>query len=251
MTRLNIVIPMAGDGTRFRSAGYTVPKPFIDIRAGHSMIGAVLENLWIPGARFVLLVRAAHLHWEPGRRLLEHLGNRFDIEVVPVRDLTDGAARTVLLAEPSLAPGDPLVIANSDQLVDTGLRQFIDDAETRQLDGSIMVFDDPTRNPKWSYARIDGDGYVQETREKTAISSLASVGLYYFAQAQRFVDSARKMITANDRHNGEFYVCPVYNHALLQGDRVGIFEIPAAAMHGLGTPEDLRLYQREYSERAV
>ena len=47
------------------------------------------------------------------------------------------------------------------------------------------------------------------------------------------------MMAANDRVNGEFYTCPVYNYMIRNGARIGVYEVPMDAMAGLGTPDDL------------
>jgi dTDP-glucose pyrophosphorylase len=126
--------------------------------------------------------------------------------------------------------------------VDFDLRRFVADCRDRRLDGSILVFRDPERNPKWSFARLGSDGLVAEVAEKRPISELATVGIYLFSTGGLFLRSVIDMIALNDRVNNEFYTCPSYNHAIRGGVRIGVFEVPAATMHGLGTPEDLDRY---------
>jgi len=116
------------------------------------------------------------------------------------------------------------------------------DCFDRGLDGSILVFRDPEMNPKWSFARLNDDGTVAEVAEKQPISDLATVGIYFFRRGADFVRAAIDMIAHGDRVNNEFYTCPVYNYAIKNGLKIGVYEIPMAAMHGLGTPEDLQSY---------
>src|SRR3546814_764108 len=153
--------------------------------------------------------------------------------------MTEGTACTLLHARNEVAENAPLMIANCDQIVDFDCADFVTDCFSRDLDGSILVFREPDRNPKWSYARPDDRGIVVEVAEKRPISDLATVGIYLFRNARLFIDSAIDMISRNDRVNNEFYTCPVYNYAIRAGARIGIYEIPRTAMHGLGTPEDL------------
>ncbi len=237
--RTTVVIPMAGLGSRFSKAGYDKPKPFIDV-AGEPMIARVMDNLKVPGARFVLIARREHLEQEP--ETVRALLARGDVDFLPIDLVTEGAACTVLTARKLWDPNAPLLIANCDQIVDFDCSEYVADAITRRLDGSILVFRDPTRDVKWSFARLTGDGLVDEVREKVAISDLATVGLYYFAKAGEFAASALDMIVRNDRVNNEFYVCPVYNYAIADGARVGVFEVSQDAMHGIGTPEDLTAF---------
>lgn len=237
-TKINIVIPMAGEGSRFAAAGYKKPKPFIDV-AGAPMIARVIENLAFDGARYVLIARREHADREP--ELVAELSARDDLEFVFIDALTEGTACTVLEAEPALDPDLPMLVANSDQLVAGGIRAMIDEAMSQALDGSIMVFPSPP-DPKWSYARLGGDGFVAEVAEKVPISDLATVGIYYFGSAAGYAAAARDMIAADDRVNNEFYTCPVYNYVIARGGKVGVHHIDADAMTGLGTPEDLEAY---------
>lgn len=236
---VTVIIPMAGAGARFSAAGYTVPKPLIDV-AGRPMIRRVLDNLAPAARRWVLLVREDHR--VAAEQALRPLLDTADIQFVTVDRQTEGAACTVLLARRQLDPDEPMMIANSDQLVDFDAAAYVEDCRRRRLDASVLVFRDRERNPKWSFVRLGDSGLVAEAREKVAISDLATVGLYLFRRAGDFVNAAVDMIARNDRTNNEFYVCPSFNYLVGSGGRVGVFEVPAAAMHGLGTPEDLQRY---------
>lgn len=242
---LQIVVPMAGLGSRFSNVGYDKPKPFIDV-LGKTMIERVLDNLKVEGARYILLARKEHMEAEPD--LVRQLTARGDVTFVAVDKVTEGAACTIALARPALDRNAPVLIANCDQIVDFDCSTYIRDAQARRLHGSILVFRDKTRDPKWSFAKVGGNGLVTEVREKIAISDLATVGLYYFASAQLFFDAALDMIALNDRVNNEFYVCPVYNYSVREGQKVGVFEVEATAMHGIGTPNDLNDYIRLISQ---
>jgi dTDP-glucose pyrophosphorylase len=238
---VNVVIPMAGQGSRFAKAGYTKPKPFIDV-AGHTMIETVMDNLALEGARYILIARKDHIEAEAeaASRLLA----RGDVDIITLDSLTEGTACTVLHARALIDNSAPLLIANCDQVVDFACGAFVSDCLDRDLDGSILCFRDGARDPKWSFAKTDAKGLVTEVAEKVAISDLATVGLYLFREGADFVAGAVDMIVRNERVNGEFYTCPVYNHLIRKGGRIGVHEIDAGAMHGLGVPEDLMAYLR-------
>lgn len=237
MANINIVIPMAGEGSRFIKAGYDAPKPFIDV-GGKPMIERVLENLRIEGSRFILIARSSHLDQE--KDSVERLKREYNATFLTVDRLTEGAACTILFAVRLINNDEPLLLANSDQLVDFAIKDFIDDAVKRNLDGSILTF--YATHEKWSYAKTNKEGFVTEVREKKPISIHATVGIYYFKKGNEFVNSAVSMIARNDRVNNEFYTAPAYNYAIRGGARVGIYEIKGEHMHGLGTPEDLKEY---------
>lgn len=237
---VNIVIPAAGEGSRFAKAGYSVPKPFIDV-LGKPMIRKVMENVAVRDARFTLLLRQDHISEYSDIFPPE---GRDNATIVPVAKLTEGTACTLLLARKYFDLNCPLLVANSDQLVDFDCQDFVDDARRRHLDGSILVFRDEQRNPKWSFAAVDANAYVTEVAEKKPISDLATVGIYLFMNGTEFVRSAADMLANNDRVNGEFYTCPVYNYMIRNGAKIGVYEVHPSAMSGLGTPEDLNDYLR-------
>ncbi|MFT3908102.1 MAG: glycosyltransferase family 2 protein [Ferruginibacter sp.] len=236
---INIVIPMAGEGSRFVKAGYEKPKPFIDVD-GKPMIERVMENLHYNDAKFILIARKADLAKE--NVLVSQLQSRYNVVFIGIDKLTEGTACTVLFARNYINNDEPLLIANSDQLVDISIPGFINDCFNRKLDGSILTFTDAERNPKWSFAKPDEKGLVIEVQEKKAISEFATVGIYLFSKGKDFVNAAIDMIINNDRVNNEFYTCPTYNYSIKNGSAIGYFNIEASQMHGLGTPEDLTKY---------
>ena len=236
---MNIVIPMAGEGSRFVKAGFLKPKPFIDV-LGCPMIIRVIKNLYSPGARIYLLARKDHMERE--KALVKQIEEQYDALFIPIDTLTEGTVCTVLHARQYINNTDSLLIANSDQLIDINIAEFINDCKNRKLDGSIMTFIDDERNPKWSFAKINENALVTEVKEKVAISKYATVGIYLFSKGYQFVDAAIDMIISNDRVNNEFYTCPTYNYAIRKGAKIGIYNITPSQMHGLGTPEDLSMY---------
>ncbi len=236
---INVVIPMAGKGSRFLKDGYKNPKPFIDV-AGKPMVARVIENLHHPDAHYILIGRSQHLQQEA--ELVKQLSSSYNASFIGIDTVTEGTACTVLFAREFVNNNVPLLIANSDQLVDTSVKQFIDDCLQKKLDGSILTFTDNERNPKWSFARLNDAGLVIEVQEKKAISEFATVGIYFFTQGRYFVNGAIDMIINNDRVNNEFYTCPVYNYLIKEGRKIGIYNITHNQMHGLGTPDDLNKY---------
>lgn len=236
MKSINVVIPMAGLGSRFADAGYSKPKPFIDVN-GKPMIVRVLENLKIPNANYILIGRNEHLLKEA--ELVRQIENEYSATFIGIDKLTEGTACTVLFARKYINNDSPLLIANSDQIVDFDVNDYLEDSFNRNLSGSILVFQDSTKNPKWSFAKLDLNEKVIEVKEKKPISDLATVGIYLFTKGSEFVNGAVDMIINNDRVNNEFYTCPVYNYLIQENLNVGVFKITEEAMHGLGTPDDL------------
>jgi UDP-N-acetylglucosamine diphosphorylase / glucose-1-phosphate thymidylyltransferase / UDP-N-acetylgalactosamine diphosphorylase / glucosamine-1-phosphate N-acetyltransferase / galactosamine-1-phosphate N-acetyltransferase len=236
---INIVIPMAGMGSRFQKEGYAKPKPFIDVN-GKPMICRVIDNLYYPNATYYLIARKEHMEAE--QELVKEIETNYNAKFIAIDKLTEGTACTVLFARDVINNDIPLLIANSDQIVDCDIKEFIDDCLQNKKDGSILTFIDEELNPKWSFAKLDENNNVIEVKEKEAISKYATVGIYLFSKGNTFVNSAVDMIINNDRVNNEFYTCPVYNYAINEGKVIAIYNIDSQAMHGIGTPEDLQQY---------
>lgn len=245
---LNIVIPMAGKGSRFQEAGYAFPKPLIDIN-GETMIEVVIRNLRPQCEhKFVFICQREHYEKYDLHNVLKNATNN-NFEVVLLNGITQGAACTVLTATQHINNDDDLIIANSDQFIEFNINDFIGEARKGNKDGLIMTF--KASHPKWSYARVDNSGKVLEVAEKKVISDKATVGIYYFKKGSDFVEGAQAMIHKNIRHNNEFYVCPVFNELVLKGEKIYIYNIDAEKMHGLGTPEDLDVFLRKIEEGKI
>jgi len=231
---------MAGAGSRFATEGYTDPKPLIPIH-GVPMIQVVIDNLRPPKPhRFIFICQKVHVAkydlrsklstWAPG------------CSVIEIDGLTEGAACTVLAAKDLIDNDVPLMIANSDQYVDTSMTTYLDALNSGDLDGLIMTMQ--ASDPKWSYVGLDDARLVTRVVEKQVISDEATVGIYNFRYGSDFVRAAESMISKNERVNNEFYVAPTYNQLIAEGQRIGIFNVGSveAGMYGLGTPDDLRSF---------
>ena len=238
--KMNILIPMAGAGSRFEKAGYTFPKPLIDVR-GKPMIQWVVENLNIE-AKYIFIVQKNHFE----KYNLKDTLNNFcpNNEIVQVEGITEGAVCTTLLAKQYIDNNESLIIANSDQFVEWNNEEFIYTSTTAELDGNILTF--KSTHPKWSYVKLNELGYVTEVAEKRPISEVATVGIYYWRRGSDYVKYAEQMIEKNIRINNEFYVCPVFNEAIMDGKRIRTFNIEK--MWGLGTPEDLENFLKNYEK---
>ena len=234
---LNIVVPMAGRGSRFANAGYMLPKPLIQIY-GHPMIEYVINNIRpAQEHRFIFICQQEHLEQYNLQAELQRMAP--GCAVVTVDHITDGAACTVLLAQQYKDNDDSMMIANSDQYVDTDINEYL--AAMKDYDGLIMTM--PANHPKWSYIRYDQNGFVTLVREKEVISDQATVGIYNYKHGKNFVKYAKQMIQKNIRVNGEFYVAPVYNEMIEAGMKL-VYKDVGIKMHGLGTPEDLEAFMQ-------
>lgn len=222
---LTVLIPCAGNGSRFAQAGYILPKPLVDV-AGKPMLRRVMDNL-APTCdhRFVIVSRLG----SPVRKCL----GRGDV-AVHLRQPTDGAVATILMARDYLM--GPLLLANCDQLGDFHADDLI--AAADGADGAIVTF--PSGKDHHSYVRTDASGTITEIAEKRVISNQAVTGVYYFHDGAAFAAHADAVVRGNIRWGGEFYVSTVIERMVEAGIRVRTLDA-ASAM--LGTPEELQLFE--------
>ncbi|HEU0117628.1 MAG TPA: glycosyltransferase family 2 protein [Alphaproteobacteria bacterium] len=239
---LNIVVPMAGSGIRFAEVGYKDPKPLIPVH-GVPMIRWVIENLRpsMPH-RYIFICQRAHVSaygleeklkaWAPCCVLIQLDG------------VTEGAACTVLTAREYIDNNDPMMIANSDQYADVDMDTYLAEMDKQNLGALIMTLKVPPNDARWSFVGFDSKGNVDRVVEKETISDEATVGIYNYRHGKDFVKAAEAMIAANLRVKGEFYVAPVFNQLIAQGQRIGVYNIgsPGKGMYGMGTPPDLEAF---------
>jgi dTDP-glucose pyrophosphorylase len=232
---LNIIIPMAGLGSRFPRSQYPT-KPLIDVK-GKPMIIQAVESLDLNG-RYYFVIRKDRSVEE----IKQRINGIVDSTFIEIDHITEGPAITALMCSDLMDKNDELVIANCDQIMEWNSKLFLHNA--RLYDGCIVTYHSDT--PKNSYARLDRNGCVVELKEKEVISNVSLNGIHYWRRAQYFIDSANEMIEANDRApNNEFYVAPTYNYMIKQGLTVGIFHIPNEQHNAVGTPEDLDTYLKK------
>jgi len=232
--KLNVLIPMAGAGSRFAQAGYTFPKPLIDIN-GKPMIQVVTDNLGLE-ANYIFVVQKEHREKYNLDTMLKLITP--NCTIIETSGITEGAACTALLAKEYIDNDAPLFFANSDQFVEWDPIEFMYSMQEKNADGGMVIF--KATHPKWSFAKLNENGFVTEVAEKKPISDNATVGYYYWKKGSDFVKYAEQMIEKDIRVNNEFYVCPVFNEAI--GDGKEIRTYTASGMWGLGTPEDLETF---------
>jgi NDP-sugar pyrophosphorylase family protein len=236
---MNIVVPMAGLGSRFRQAGYDRPKPLIPVE-GRPMYSWAVESLPLDrGEKLIFILLRSQPEFGELRADIFRRYSRYNVEVLDVPALTAGQSETVMRAEGLIDNDAPLLIHNADTAFEIA-PGWVDRAGEEKLDGALLVF--PSTEKRWSYSRADGAGWVREVREKEPISPWASTGTYWFGRGRDFVRLARRQAAAQSREKGEFYVGPLYNELIAEGGRVRNFEIERLMC--FGTPEDLDAFLR-------
>jgi HAD superfamily hydrolase (TIGR01509 family) len=241
---IQVVIPMAGEGSRFQKAGYTVPKPFIDIRGKH-MIQWVIDNVLSTKYKLEFFFLCREKHLEANSMSFLNLQN-LSYTIVPVKELTEGAACTVLLAKNLLNPELPLVIVNSDQYLEWNVDSFYTSLLNPTYSGVISTFYSPDpSDTKWSFVELYQNTLITKVAEKVWLGPNATTGIYGWKCASDFILYAEKMIEKNIRVNNEFYICPVYNEAIQDSKKIRLFE--CKKLWGLGVPDDLEYFLKHFN----
>jgi HAD superfamily hydrolase (TIGR01509 family) len=242
--RLNILIPMAGLGSRFEREGYKLPKPLIEVDTDTPMIKKVVDNINCNPytCRYIFVVQKSHYE----KYCLNYILNLIapGCIIVQTEGLTQGAACTSLLAEKYIDNDDHLLFANSDQILEWDVNEFLYSMISNQIDGGISTF--TATDSKWSYAKLDeNNNYVTEVAEKRVISNKATTGIYFWTKGSDFVKYAKQMISDDSKRvNNEFYVCPIFNEMIKDNKKIKIFDVKK--MWGIGTPSDLNFYKEFY-----
>jgi len=235
MSGIQLLIPMAGLGTRFTSAGYTIPKPLLPI-GSRTMIELVIHNLDGIDVSRIAIVALADSRNSQLDELLKRYEGRLTIKYIST--VSGGPAETCSLIFDQLELDEPLFIANSDQYLDFDFASSFASLKNEGVSGAIWAMRD--NHPKWSYVKVDKFSMATEVKEKEVISDLATCGVYGFNKAKDFIEGYHKMVAMGDKTNGEYYVAPVYNYLISEGKKIKVIDLGKVSevMHGLGTPED-------------
>lgn len=235
---MNIVITMAGAGSRFSKAGYKIPKPLIHVK-GVPMYRYSTRSLPLELAdRIVFVVHRDSWTEQIEKDIKENFSNK-NVEIVQLDDITRGQAETLLKAAPYLNHARPTLVHNADSAVTLNKLGLVE--RLREADGVLVTFE--ATDPRYSYARVDNAGNVVEVREKRVISTHASTGTYYFKSTVQMIRLLQKTIDCNELERGEFYIAPVYNKMISAGMNVRIEQ--SLAYNCYGTPEELLAFENQ------
>ena len=239
---MNIIITMAGLGSRFQKAGYKKPKFMIKVKGKTlfewSMLSLTDFNKQ-PDVKYVFIVRKECKAHDFIIENMKKFG-KFDIKIIEIDQLTDGQATTAMLAEPYWATDEEMIIYNIDTYIEPDIMRYSDISG----DGFIPCFNAP--GDHWSFVKLDQNGNAIEVREKQRISDNCTVGLYYFKSCQLYKTIYNEYYSgSNNLENGEKYIAPLYNYMISKGLSVRIGIIPSKSVHVLGTPEEVETFKKE------
>lgn len=234
---MNIVIPMAGEGQRFKEAGINTPKPLIRVK-GKTLLQWSVDSLPLEMAGKIIFVMLKK-HEEEHRisHFIKQAYGNYDTEFVFLEDVTGGQAETVLKAKPYIREDSSLLIFNIDTYFYSG--SLGEKLKASRHDGVLGAFH--SKSSKYSFAKLNDEGYVEKVAEKQPISEYALTGLYHFSNAKDFIWAAERAIKNQDSVKGEYYVAPLYNYLIEKGRK---FILDMCQKHYiLGTPEELDTFK--------
>lgn len=240
---INIVIPMLGNNKFENNVEYQYPKPIIDIN-NKPLIERSLDSLrMIPGEkRFIFIVNTADCQLYSLDNILRLVAEPTS-EIIRLEKETGGAVCSTLMSIDYIDNNDPLIVVNSDQIIDYNLDKIMNDFVNRDLDAGVICFD--SVYPKWSYIRIDDDDTVIETSEKRPISRNAIAGFYYFKKGGLFVSSAMRTIERDASIDGQYYLSSTLNELILDGRKIGYYRIPNSDYYNFHSPQILKEYEKK------
>ena len=234
---INILLPSMGAATFFKDSFF--PKPLIEI-GDVTILELVIDNYKNVRERQLIYVvleeDCNRFHLDRSVKLLEK-----DAIVIPLKNQTAGALCTTLLAIDYIDNENPLIIANSDQIIDVDYNRVIETFIEQDADAGIITF--PSIHPRWSYVKMENDEVI-EVAEKKPLSNKAIAGFYYYRQGCDFVEAAKQAILKQNSLNGQYFVSASYNELILKGKKVVVHDISKEQYHSFYSPEKVKEYEK-------
>ena len=254
---MNILFPIAGLGTRFKSDGYLDPKPFIDFK-GKSIIEWSLSSINLPGKYYIIVNGLEKKYTD---QLIEIADKYYlDLQIIDIGHSTRGQAETCLLALETgkIDLNEQLVITNCDQYTPWNPNKFLKFLKENDCDGLVSTYSHADvvvgKEGRYSYIELDETGYGARFAEKIAISPWALNGIYYWKNANLFVESAKKLMH-DDSDAGwtsgklscvkEKYVSLTYNYLIKDGYKIKNYHMENDDFVSLGSPNEIILNLRQ------
>ncbi len=234
---VNILIPAMGESNFFKD--YYYPKFMLDVD-GKTVLERVIENFGCIPDRHMLFVlnreECNRFHVDQSIKIL----TEEESSIIILKNRTGGALCTCMLAIGEIDSEMPLIIANSDQIIDIDYQEVLSRFEDRGLDAGVITF--PSIHPRWSYVRLEED-YVVEAAEKRPLSNHAIAGFYYYRQGSDFIEGAKRVILKGNSQEGKYYISASLNELILMNKRVGCYEIEKQQYHSFYSPDHIKQYR--------
>lgn len=232
----NILIPSMGNSTFFKDSFF--PKSLTEIK-GKTMLETVIDNYaGLNPKRFIFVFddkECCKFHLDSSAKLLSP-----SCTVIRLKGQTKGALCTCLMAVDYINDDTPLVIANSDQIIDIDYNAVLQRFAKEMADAGVITF--PSVHPRWSYAKKQV-GEIVEVAEKRPLSKDAIAGFYYYRKGADFIDCAKRSLMKGSCLNGQFYISASINELILVGKKIGYYPIRKEQYHPFYSPEKIKEYE--------
>lgn len=239
MRCLHIIMPMAGEGSRFLREGWKTPKPLIKLH-GKELFLRAIGSITIPDVpiKYSFIVRKEHIvKYNIDKEIKKILP---DANIFFVEQTTRGAVETCLFAKNVIDRDDSIVVMDCDlEFRSTSYNEYIKkvlSSPIENVEGGILASFESS-DPKYSYAEVDNNNNVIRTAEKNVISNHALCGSYFFSKSDSFLKAAEMMLKSDKHESKEFYVSLLFNSLLNNGEKVKLATMEK--YYSYGTPEEL------------
>lgn len=242
MRPLHIIMPMAGEGNRFKKEGWTVPKPLIHLNGQplfkHAISSVRADDIHL---KYSFVVRKEHIEeYQIAQTIKSYVP---DANIFSVEKTTRGAVETCLMAESVIADSDAVIVMDCDLEFHSEsfmkiIREMLQQPYSEATGGVLVSFD--SDDPRYSYAALNEEGFVIRTAEKEVISNHALCGAYFFSNGKRFKQIAHQLLEEPVFTKPEYYISLLYNYLLADGETVRLSQLDE--YYSYGTPEELKQY---------
>lgn len=239
---------MAGIGSRFMDYGFTKNKYLLplDIVCTPMIEKAILSlNISVP-CKYLFIIREEHGEDTEIRNILKEIcmRNKLTYDITSVSYLTEGPAATVASAINMIDLESPLIVSNSDQVLDWNFNDFLNTCKNYQ--GCVLTYQPnyPLKigdKDKHSFIKLDDNNNIIQVAEKIVLSEQALVGVHYYKKSKYFIDAYHYLVKNNIRApNGEFYLSLTYQAMLENKLNIGYYQLDAVNGHfyPVGEPDD-------------
>ena len=240
MCMINVIIPMCGESKRFRDADYTVPKFVLDVD-GVPMYAAAVNSLklTVPHRLYFVVNKAVCKEYNLNKNIKLHFP---DAEIIELVNPTQGFAETVMKTRHLVETDNTgSLVVCCDQIVEYDSERYNEMLGWKHIAGSLLTFHDESRDPKWTYARIDVIEQIVNVACKTPISDTPICGIYHWRNSIWMYRDIARILKNNIRTNNEFYLCDAASIAVEHANKPWR-SLAVDKMIPLGTPEDYEAY---------
>jgi dTDP-glucose pyrophosphorylase len=228
---LALIVPAAGRGSRFVKQGILEPKPLVDLR-GRPFFWWATESVRrsVNLRQIIYVVLEEHVK---SFSIDSRIKNFYpDATIVVIPDITSGAAETAKTGLNALASDGPVAINDCDHAFICGAIGKTVLQLNGHLDAALMCFQ--SKNPAYSYVKLNNDGKIIGTVEKKVISPYAIAGCYFFSSSTNYFQCYEQY--KKECPYNELFISGIFNVLANNTSNINLLELDRHV--SFGTPEE-------------